>query len=152
MAGFEFEFEWDDRRFIEACDALIARGTSLRPLLAEIGSELVRSTQDRFVDQEDPDGVPWVDLAPETWARKRTDRILVEYGDLRGGISFDPTDDYVDVIADREYAAIHQFGGTPEMAPGPAAIPARPFLGIGREDAVMVVAAAERYLRDALGE
>lgn len=145
-----FEFEWDDRRFAEACDALMARGTRLLPLLAEIGSELVRSTQDRFVDQVDPDGVPWVDLAPATWSRKRTDRILVEYGDLSGGINFEPTDDYVDVIADREYAAIHQFGGTPDMAPGPAAIPARPFLGISREDAAIVVAAAERYLVEAL--
>lgn len=25
------------------------------------------------------------------------------------------------------YAAIHEFGGTPDMAPGPAAIPARPY-------------------------
>lgn len=150
MAGFSFDFEWDDRRWREVCDALIARNTRLRPLMAEVGSELVRSTQDRFAAQVDPDGVPWVDLAPDTWARKRTDRILVEFGDLRGGISFDPTEDYVDVVADREYAAIHQFGGTPDMPPGPAGVPARPFLGLSREDAVMVLAAAERYLLDAL--
>jgi phage gpG-like protein len=28
------------------------------------------------------------------------------------------------------YAAIHQFGGLPSMAPGPAAIPARPYVGM----------------------
>lgn len=151
MTGFKIEFDFDDRAFQAACDALVTRGRHLKPLMAEIGSELVRSTQDRFDAERAPDGTPWVDLRPATWARKRTTKKLQEYGDLIGGINFDAADDHVDVIADREYAAIQQLGGTSEMAPGPAAIPGRPFLGVSDDDAAMVLRAAQQYLADAIG-
>lgn len=140
----------DDREFQNVCAALIARGSRLRPLLAEIGFELVRSTQDRFDDQIGPDGLPWVDLRPATWKRKRSNKMLVERGYLRGGIHSDAEESHVDVIADRVYAAIHQFGGTADMPAGAAAIPARPYLGVSFDDSAMVLRAAREYLQDAL--
>jgi phage virion morphogenesis protein len=142
---------FDDAAFQRAMGELAARGTRLKPLLYELAFELERSTKDRFDREEDPDGVPWVDLRPATWARKRSSKKLEERGFLKGGIGVgDVTDEYADVVADREYAAIHQEGGTPDMAPGPAAIPARPYMGVSRDDADMILRAAQAYLEDAL--
>ena len=48
---------------------------------------------------------------------------------MRGDISVaGATDVFVEIGADREYAAIHQFGGSPTMPSAPAAVPARLFL------------------------
>jgi phage virion morphogenesis protein len=47
------------------------------------------------------------------------------------------------------YAAIHQFGGTPIMAPGPRAIPARPYVGLSRARSKRIVDFARRVLSEA---
>jgi phage virion morphogenesis protein len=141
-------FEFDDREFQAVCGEVIARGSRLRPMLAEAGFGLLRSTQARFDTETDPDGIPWAALKPETLAHKRTDKKLREGGYLYGGLGTEAFDDYVDVFADREYAAIHQFGGTAEMALGPAAVPARPFMGFSKEDAELVLRIARDYISE----
>jgi phage virion morphogenesis protein len=45
------------------------------------------------------------------------------------------------------YAAIHQFGGTEGMAPGPAAIPARPYVGLSPESVAKIAAFASAHAR-----
>lgn len=145
----EFHYQWDDREAQQLLDRALAKGTHLRPLMIEIGYELVRSTQERIDAERDPDGVPWVDLRPATWARKRTDSKLFERGYLRGGIALAAaTNAFVEISADREYAAIHQFGGTPDMAPGPAAIPARPYLGLSDADGKLIQSLVLDFLGD----
>lgn len=145
----EFRYEWEDHEARRLLDAALAKGVQLRPLLVEIGYELVRSTQERIDAEQDPDGIPWVDLRPATWARKRTDSKLVERGYLRGGIALAAaTNAFVEISADRDYAAIHQFGGTPTMAPGPAAVPARPYLGLSDADGALIESLAVDFLND----
>lgn len=46
------------------------------------------------------------------------------------------------------YAAIHQFGGLPSMAPGPAAIPERPYIGMSSASKGDI----QRYARKAMTE
>ncbi|MDC8012929.1 phage virion morphogenesis protein [Tahibacter soli] len=131
-----FVMEWEDAAARVRLTELIKRGTNTRPLMLEIGYELVRSTLQRFDDEVDPDGNPWVELKPATLARKKGSKKLIEDGFLRGGIAvLEATDGFVEIGADREYAAIHQFGGSSNMAPGAAAILPRPYLGISSEDA-----------------
>lgn len=145
----EFHYEWDDRETRQLLDSALAKGVRLRPLMVEIGYELVRSTQERIDAEQDPDGIPWVDLRPATWARKRTTSMLVEGSYLRGGIAMAAaTNTFVEISADREYAALHQFGGTPDMAPGPAAVPARPYLGLSDEDAALIESLVLDFLND----
>lgn len=142
-----FAMQWEDAAARVRLKELAERGVRLRPLMLEIGYELVRSTLQRFEDEVDPDGNPWVDLRPATLARKRGSKKLVEVGFLRGGIAvLSATDASVEYGADREYAAIHQFGGTPDMAPAPAAIPARPYLGISESDRARVAAIVADFL------
>lgn len=144
-----FHFEWDDREARELLKRALEKGTRLRPLMLEIGYEMVRSTLDRMEREIDPDGNPWVELKPETLARKRTDKMLRERGYLRGGIAVaEAGNTFVELAADREYAAIQQHGGTPDMAPGPAAIPAREYMGLSKEDAEQIQTMVLEFLRD----
>ncbi|MFZ5785519.1 MAG: phage virion morphogenesis protein [Acidobacteriota bacterium] len=46
------------------------------------------------------------------------------------------------------YAAIHQFGGTPKLAPGPRAIPARPYVGLSAARSRRIVHFARRVLSE----
>ena len=48
------------------------------------------------------------------------------------------------------YAAIHQFGGTPDMHPGPAAIPARAYLGLSDADVVEIEDELEHWIAGVL--
>lgn len=139
-------FSLDDRAFQRAMSKLQAAGVRMRPLLLEIASELERSTKDRFDLEEEPDGTPWVDLRPDTWKRKRSPKKLQEGGALKGTISSAATDEYAEVLAAEEYAAIHQFGGMEGMAPGPAGIPARPVMGLSAADRSMITRAARDFL------
>jgi phage virion morphogenesis protein len=45
-----------------------------------------------------------------------------------------------------EYGAIHQFGGTSDMPPRLAAIPARPFLGLSDNDEKEVIEILSEFL------
>jgi phage virion morphogenesis protein len=146
MSEFSIQAEWDDRGFQEACKRLIDAGTRPRPLMADISELLVHSTEDRFEAKIDPEGAPWAPLKASTLARKKKGGILVDEGYLVGSLRPDFGDDFAGVAAGMEYAAIHQLGGRDYMAPGPAAIPARPYMGLSEDDAGAILAAASDYL------
>lgn len=87
----------------------------------------------------DPEGHAWATLSPDYahWKDQRSSgTILNLFGPLRDSLSYavnlNAREAYVG--SNLEYAAIQQFGGTDAMAPGPAGIPARPYLGISREN------------------
>lgn len=99
-------------------------------------------------------------------------RILSERGLLSGSINYRTTNDSVSIGAVPEYAAIHQLGGTINKAAGTRwmagrrfarradapdgrdvaikahtiTIPARPYLGISKEDEEDIFDATERWL------
>lgn len=147
-------------------DAVVAERTLQRledgarnalPLFTEIGSALEASTRDRIGRTKTaPDGTPWLNLSP-AWAARKKERgfaggTLTMRGDLLNSVAFEAEAGHVDIIAGpTEYAAIHQYGGTPGMAPGPAAVPARPFLGVSAEDAQEIDEAAVAWLDRMIG-
>jgi phage virion morphogenesis protein len=162
MAGaFTLISKIDDREIAAALDRLRDKSRNLRPALVNIGEELLRSTQQRFASQADPDGRPWQRLKDSTIAGKalrgHSDKILRQRGYLSDLIRYQAGDGEVRIGTNRIYGAIHQFGGTtaahvikpvrgkalawpgarhPARAvnhPG-SEIPARPFLGISRTD------------------
>ena len=98
-------------------------------LLPRLGEYLLRSTQDRFKTQTDPDGTPWAQLAPHTKKRKKYNpqKILTLRGTLRSQMRYQVLDKHsVQVGSALPYAATHQFGRGP--------IPARPFVGLSTAD------------------
>ena len=121
------------------------------------GQELMQ----RFRDQADPDGRPWQALKPSTVAAKaargHSPAILRARGHLADTIRYQADEGGVRIGTNRIYGAIHQLGGktAPHVIrpkskkalawpgarhpvrgvnhPG-SEIPARPFLGISRQD------------------
>ena len=121
---------------------------------------MVQRVRSRFskrgkLAQKDPDGRPWAPLAASTNRRRKVNKDasqkLVDRGTLRRSIA---------VVRERQgpsvvntgagfrigvvgpaarYAGVQQRGGT---NPKGATIPARPFLGVGREDAEAIQALA----------
>ena len=116
---------------------LAAGMADTRPLLEALGAE-VESQARRRIDEGGPapDGAPW-----EPWSdayaatRRGGQRMLVGEGGLLDSIQSLVSGDIAEVGSNLVYAAIQQFGGEPDMAPGPAAIPARAWLGVSAEDA-----------------
>lgn len=124
-----------------AMEALFTRTLNLRDPFEEIGASLVTSTQQRIEEEQTPEGEAWPALALSTQRKRVTKRerrgsahILRVKGLLVGSVTYLATPTDLQVGSNRTQAAIQQLGGTPDMAPGPAAIPARPYLGLSAAD------------------
>ncbi len=139
--------------------SLVRAGQDPTPLMELIGNDLQRSTRERFVTQEDPEGRPWAPLSETTKARKtkNVDKILTQDGHLQ----------QVVVQADRQsvevgspwiYAGTQHFGAkkgsfgrTKRGSPIPwGDIPAREFLGLSDDDREEILDTVSKYLADAL--
>lgn len=126
--------------------------------LTEMGRNLVTSTRHRFRLSEGPalgTGAvkKWAPLRPKTIARrrKRSSRPLLDTATLLRTVQARVSKNELHVgtnhyIAPGVTAAIHQLGGLPSMKPGPAAVPAREFLGIDERDRKMLEHVAAEYL------
>ena len=124
----------------------------LSPLMRGIAGVIEDAAQQAFEDQASQEsGTPWAELKPATVKRRGGDAnpILQVRGDL-AKLSSDYGQRYAQVGSNEPYAAIHQFGGTSDMAPGPAGIPARPFLGLSEDDIDEIEDLTVDYLEDAL--
>lgn len=145
---------------------LLRRLAHPKVALTEIGRNLVASSRNRFKQSRGPiDGLgevePWEELAESTVEQRRhgkgkgspkplidTSSLLrsvqarVDSGSLHVGTNHE--------IAPDVSAAIHQLGGENWMAPGPAAIPAREFLGVDAEDTAMMERVAAEYLGEGM--
>ena len=134
MAGTHIKVEAKGRTAItKALNNLLKQSGDLTPVLGEIGEYLLESTQQRFIDQQAPNGSPWAELSSTTLERKqRTDRILTESGTLADSLHYQLGRNQLALGSNEEYAAMHQFGGTtsPQSMMPNQEIVAREFLGI----------------------
>lgn len=107
--------------------------------LANIGGLIENQTKARFDERTTPEGeawAPWSDSYAAT--RKKGQTLLVASGAYRDSYAWDLTGDALRVGSNMVQAAILNFGGTDDMAPGPAAIPARQHLGLSDADGVEI--------------
>ena len=144
------------------------------PLMQDIGEYMVKSTNDNFASGSDPDGKPW---APRTQATldayaARKDKpgprpLIGPTKSLSGTISYEAGADDVTWGSNMIYAAVQQFGaeagefgarmgvnkkGRRFFMPIPwGNIPARRFLGVGKEDQAALIEIVEEYLEGAAG-
>lgn len=175
MAGaFTIISKIDDREIVKALDRLHTKAGRMAPAMKNIGEVLLRSTQDRFSSQTDPDGRSWQRLKASTIASKalrgHSDKILRQRGYLADSIRYQANEAGVRIGTNRIYGAIHQFGGKtkphvirpknkkalawpgarhPARAvnhPG-SKIPARSFLGFSRQDRDRILEVASDHLR-----
>ena len=160
MPGATLHVEIDDARVRATLDRLKEAGADLRPVMEDVGEYLLRTTRERFRDQEDPDGSPWAPLSPGYKARKRRKQnmVLTLNGYLGGGLVYRADSGSVVVGSPSIHAGTHQFGAstgafgtTSRGSPIPwGDIPARPFFGLSSEDEWEVLEILTDHLIDAI--
>jgi phage virion morphogenesis protein len=155
-----------DSAAVEAALAELERRVSdTAPVMSDITEYLLESTRKRFKDGGPaPDGTPWAPKSPvtlENYRRKGrgvNTKPLTHQGDLSlFGLHHDSGPDHAQIAASPVYAATMQFGArqgqfgrTKRNGPIPwGDIPARPFLGLSKEDERSVLSIIEGYLTDA---
>lgn len=127
------------------------------PVMRAIGVGLVENTHTRFERAVSPEGTPWAPLLPAYAAVKKGAGILRESamrGGLMGSITYRASRESVEIGTNKIYAAVHQFGATIRpvkarhlifrLASGmvhaeEVTIPARPYIGISREDEQLIL-------------
>lgn len=131
-------------------------------LMASIGEGLVSGVKNRFKKEEDPEGHKWPKSGRATISGGQT---LTETGRLRDSVDYAATPTKVMVGTNAKYARIHQLGGTikPKKAKALAftlpsgkkvmaksvTMPARPFIGISKDDMKEVRETISDYLAGA---
>ena len=153
------EVKFDDKEIKQMLNAItVSLGGDMSGLMKNIGIYVVDETKKRFDDQKDPDGQPWEPLKPETLKAKKTNKILIEQGKTHGlqaSINYTAAKQSVTIGANKDYAAIHQFGGVIKPRKKKAlswvghggkrfiakniTIPARPYMGINKENETVIM-------------
>jgi phage virion morphogenesis protein len=140
--------EYDDQQVKEALARLVALGSNMKPVFADIGEYLDLAHRERWDAQEAPDGSPWEPLKEATLKRKqrkgRSSDILVETAVMRDTLRYLATPDELRFGTDRIQGATHQFGREED------GIPAREWLGLSDADKEEVLAILEDHIQDAL--
>ncbi|MDP2548485.1 phage virion morphogenesis protein [Oceanobacter sp. 4_MG-2023] len=123
-------------------------------LLEGVGGLVEGQAKNRIRNEKTaPDGTPWQAWSDNYRAtRHGGNSLLMGEGHLDDSIQYIVDGDEVAVGSNLIYAAIHQLGGTPDMAPGPAAISARAYLGLSVENEHDIDGLIEDFLRDQIQE
>lgn len=148
----------DDAQVQRWFGELIRRGSDMSGLMAEIGENLLRTTQDRFRQGIGPDGVVWAPV-------KRGGTPLLLTGRMRDDISPSSGPNWMELSAHAKQARWHQEGTQPYTirpkgkkalfwpgGPGPRkkvnhpGLIARPFLGVSDGDGQLIEQLAIAWL------
>lgn len=114
MAGAHFVIDFSSlEQAVAALQRLANGGDQL--MLADMGEYLLGAHQRRFDAEVSPDGTPWAPLSPRYKRRKDRERPgakkLVYDNFLKGTLRYQVKAGELLFGSNREYAAIHQFGG-----------------------------------------
>jgi phage virion morphogenesis protein len=156
-AGIRVELAGKDAT-LASLRAAAAQADDPRGLWDNVGAALTLSTQMRFERGEAPDGSVWPASIRATLQGGQT---LIDSARLMQSITWNADARGVEVGTNVLHAAIHQFGGTIRPVTKKAlrfrigdrwvmasevTIPARPFLGLDRDDEVELEALARDWL------
>lgn len=142
-----FEFQDDGLRV--QLKAIRDAASDQTPLMEIIGARLEQSARTRIEStNEAPDGTPWPKSFRVTIGQGG--KTLLDRGRFRDGLTHLATPNEAEVGTNAIQAGVHQFGATitaktakglffrladgSEVVVGSVTIPARPYLGISRED------------------
>lgn len=132
-----------------ALQQLHDKGQDLQPALNAIAEYLLGSTQDRISAGEAPDGTAFEPLSDFTLSTKsqNQDKILIERGYLYN-LVYQVSSEQMQLGSNMVYAAMHQFGGktAPNSMLPNKTIPARPYLGLSKNDETETMATIGDYL------
>jgi len=139
---------------------LVARLEHPHPMFEAIGGALLESTQRRFETGSAPDGSVWPQSI-RAMVGERGGPTLNDTGRLLDSLTFNASDQGLELGTNVLYAAVQQFGATirPKAAGGKLAfrllgrtifadevtIPARPFIGLDEDDERAILEIAGDY-------
>jgi phage virion morphogenesis protein len=135
MAGIEIIIDAPDLAAINS--QLLAMGDIVPDLLPSLAVMIEGQTRRRISDDKaGPDGKRWPAWSTEyAKTRRGGQSLLMSSGGMLDSLAGEVTGaDEVTVGSDAIQAALMQFGGTDDMPAAPAAVPARPFLGVSDDD------------------
>lgn len=147
------EIAIDSKEIDLALSKLSDRMSDLTPVMQNIGEYMRGETDANFAKQRSPDGSPFKFLNPR-YARQKEKRkgirsILQFTGDLRSSIAYQVEPDGNGVAIGTNIktpggalslGAIHQFGAPKRN------IPARPFLGVSKENEIEIAVIIDDYI------
>ncbi|WP_321367602.1 phage virion morphogenesis protein [uncultured Desulfuromusa sp.] len=170
-----FSVRIEDDQVQQALNRALKATGDLTPAMKAIGEHLLRSTEENFRGEHEPDGTPWKPLKVLSYhlgysigKKKATHtksgsltaafskylagrKILTDSHELRNSIHYSASRTSVAIGSGKVYAALHQFGGKAGRGKK-VTIPARPFLGIGPGDRQEILAELRNHLETALKE
>lgn len=131
-----------DRSVRDMLVKLAGKTQNLSPALKECGEYLLVSTDDRWEQQIDPNGIPWKPNSPYTIALKKSQgrllKILQSTGAGRSSIRYQIKNNTLTVGTNLGYMKDHQLG---------IGVPKREFLGITVRDRQEVNEIIQEHLR-----
>ncbi len=153
-----FSVEIKDQAVTAALTRAAAQMDDMSPLFWDIGEILVDSTIERFGTGTAPDGSKWAPKSQATlnkYGARKSNRVDARplfgpSGMLSRQIFYSAESDQVQIVSNRPYAAMMQFGGSKAKFPHLwGDIPARPFLGISEEDSAAIAGQIADYMSGA---
>lgn len=103
-----------------------------------VAHTLESATDKAFIDETDPTtGERWQALSDgyvKANPHRAGGQVLQDTTTLAKSISSESNKQWAQIGSNQPYAAIHHFGGTADMRPANAAIPARPYIGLSGDD------------------
>lgn len=161
--------EIEDQGLRERLNQVLTRTRNLSPILKVIGERILRQTEERFKKEQSPDGSSWP-AAKYPEGKTHPKLLSSKRMRLRGGINYHVSGNRLEVrTTNVPYAAIHQLGGKTSAHiitarikqalfwkgaghpvksvrhPG-SVIPARPFLGLSRDNETEICEIIDDYL------
>lgn len=133
----------DDRQLQAALKRLLRAGHNLTDLFADIGEYLMPQHERRWEQNIQPDGQRWQPLKPQTLARKRTDKMLWEEGDLLRGPVYRPRSRSMQFGITDQKAPWHHYGTS-------RGLPSRELLGLSDADETEIHDIVRDYLLDTI--
>ncbi|WP_299165811.1 phage virion morphogenesis protein [uncultured Tateyamaria sp.] len=168
MTGVSITYQAEDEEILLRLAQLSDRLDDTSGFYKNVGEHMLRSTKANFEGEVSPDGQPWKPLMPSTMRRREKRgqtpiQILraTRNTGLAASINYQVETDLVRIGSPKEYAAIHQLGGTikrkarkgkafgKDDVSVPAHtinIPARPYIGVGADDEVIIIEIADEWL------
>ncbi|CDL79733.1 phage virion morphogenesis protein [Xenorhabdus cabanillasii] len=139
------DFQFNDQAIQQAFQRVVQLGMDTTPITRAVAAVLASESEEAFANQADPvTGQPWSPLTPryqaKLAARGHNGPMLQR---TQGGLALSLSTSYdatsAAIGSNKVYAAIHQWGGLPTMPPGPAAVPARPYMGLSAQGIADIV-------------
>lgn len=144
----KIESQVDVKPIQNAFQRLATLGTDPTVITRAAAAVLASESEDAFATQTDPStGRPWKPLTDRYREKlEKSGRNGPMLQRTQGGLAMSLSTSYTATQAiigsNKIYAAIHQYGGQPSMPPGPASVPARPYMGLspqGISDIVTII-------------